>query len=201
MKLKQQLSQAGNYMQIPRFFFEKLGTDAALILSHFIDCEQMLGQIFFQQRERLQKTFGMTRRRVELAISLLIEKNLIVRTKHNGMWHYSLVHDRILDLQRSSEAKAKVTGGQSMVTGGQSNGHQRPKQRSPEASLNKNLEDKNLEDNNNEKRSKDKSDQLPIASSSGNPLFDADAKKPDKELDPVLNDFLEQFQQDYNVKL
>lgn len=74
--LKKVLSQS-SYWIINKELANKLGFEPTLLLTHLIECADMLDQPFYQQRDRILKTLGWTEYQYKKSVRVLKGKNLI----------------------------------------------------------------------------------------------------------------------------
>jgi hypothetical protein len=74
--LKKLLSQS-SYWVINKDLVIKLGFEPTLLLTHLIECADMLDQPFYQQRDRILKTLGWTEYQYKKSVKILREKNLV----------------------------------------------------------------------------------------------------------------------------
>ena len=74
--LKKLLSQS-SYWVINKDLAKKLGFKETLLLTHLIECADMLDQPFYQQRDRILKTLGMSEYHYKKCVKTLKEYNLI----------------------------------------------------------------------------------------------------------------------------
>ena len=74
--LKKLLSQS-SYWIINKDLSSKLGFEPTLLLTHLIDCADMLDQPFYQQRDRILKTLGWTEYQYKKSVKILKQYNLV----------------------------------------------------------------------------------------------------------------------------
>ena len=123
-KFKRLMLATESYRVIPDIFIQELGYTAALLLSHFCNLSDMLGEEFFQQKERIIKEFQFTRGEFDSALSLLEQKNLIYISRRRGCKHtYSIVETELNILIRMpvlsyAERKAKEASRDSQQASG-----------------------------------------------------------------------------------
>lgn len=74
--LKKLLSQS-SYWIINKDLASKLGFEPTLLLTHLIDCADMLNQPFYQQRSRILNTLGWSEKTYRRSVKTLKDLNLI----------------------------------------------------------------------------------------------------------------------------
>ena len=194
MNLKQQILKKTQYKTIPKVFIEKLGHSAALLLTHFIDLTEMLGEEFYQQKDRMLGELGMKRKTFETALNLLSKKNLIYISRKNGCKNtYGIIQDQVEVLLKTevlSYAEKQVLKNSQQVL---KNSQQVPKNllastKEPASKYNNTCKDNKLEiiDENQKITTKSKDKRDPENSS-------VDAVV----LPSYLDDFLHEFQEQY----
>jgi len=74
--IKKLLSQS-SYWVINKDLASKLGFEPTLLLTHLIDCADMLEQPFYQQRSRILETLGWSEKTYRSSVKTLKDKNII----------------------------------------------------------------------------------------------------------------------------
>lgn len=97
--LKKLLSQS-SYWIINKELTSNLGIETSLLLTHLIDCADMLDQPFYQQKERIMKETGITDHQWRKSMKVLQDKGiLLVEKKGNpAKNYYTIVEGVLLDL-------------------------------------------------------------------------------------------------------
>jgi len=97
--IKKLLSQS-SYWIVNKDLTKELGIQSSLLLTHLIDCADMLDQPFFQQRERIMESLGFTRYTFDKSLKKLISTDILfVEKKGNpAKNYYTISESRILEI-------------------------------------------------------------------------------------------------------
>lgn len=92
--LKKLLSQS-SYWVINKDLADKLGFEPTLLLTHLIECADMLDQPFYQQRDRILKTLGWSEKVYRRCVKKLKDNNLVsVEVKGMPPKNYWTINER-----------------------------------------------------------------------------------------------------------
>lgn len=111
--LKRLLSQS-SYWIINKDLTLELGIETSLLLTHLIDCADMLNQPFYQQKEKIKETTGISERQWRKSMKILQDRNIltVVKRGNPAKNYYTIVEETIVDIINSaltSEAQMSLT--------------------------------------------------------------------------------------------
>lgn len=94
--LKKLLSQS-SYWVVNKQLTSELGIETSLLLTHLIDCADMLDQPFYQQKQRIIKEIGITDHQWRKSMKILQDRGiLLVEKKGNPARNYYTIVERFL---------------------------------------------------------------------------------------------------------
>jgi len=119
MMLKKLLSQS-SYWIINKDLTKELGIETSMLLTHLIDCADMLDQPFYQQKDRIMNMIGISERQWRKSMKILQDKDiLIVEKKGNpAKNYYTIVEESLLSILQnasSSEDHLSVSSEDQMI--------------------------------------------------------------------------------------
>ena len=108
---------SSSYWPVNKTLCRGIGLQNTLLLQHFIDLQYNVfnGNEFYQQQERIQKTFGISERQVKQSIKTLIELELISCEKKGipSKNYYLICEDNLIELLGSLQT---LQSGQNELT-------------------------------------------------------------------------------------
>jgi len=109
--LKKLLSQS-SYWIINKDLTIQLGIETSMLLTHLIDCADAFNQPFYQQKERIMDSIGISERQWRKSMKILQDKGIlqVIKKGNPAKNYYTIIEKILLDvLQSASTSEAQMS--------------------------------------------------------------------------------------------